>query len=260
MTPTDRFLVPLVSAFTDDTTAVSEVRTAKLVRAYRDLGAAGFVVGTDMAEWPALALSERKEAIEWVMRESQGLPVYVAITAFTTSMMIDLCQHGARHGARAAVLSLPPGAHLSPHEIKNMMNVVRRHGQLPVSLLDAPERLEEVAEELGLANQGARPLASHDLGGLQVAKSPSTIEFVCADGFCTPMAVLGASKAETVFRSWHTAAPVAQGLWRLAGPVRLGKAAAEALSLEVGAPRGPALGLDDTGRTVLKRLFDLTAP
>jgi len=253
----NRFLVPLVSAVTDDTTAVSEVRTAKLVRLYRDLGAAGFVVGTDMAEWPALALSERKEAIEWVMRESQGLPVYVAITAFTTSAMIDLCQHGARHGARGAVLSLPPGAHLAPQEIKNMLNVIRRHGQLSVSLLDAPERLEEVAEELGLSNQGVRPLASHELAEVQVAKSPSTLEFICADGFCTPMAVLGPSKAETVLRSWRTTGPVAQGLWRLAGPVRLGKAAAEALAVEVGAPRGPTLGLDDTGRGVLKRLFDL---
>ncbi|MBS1707249.1 MAG: dihydrodipicolinate synthase family protein [Armatimonadetes bacterium] len=250
------FLVPLVSPYTDDTTAVSEVRTAKLVRAYRELGAAGFVVGTDMAEWPALPLSERKESIEWVMREAQGLPVYVSITAFTTSAMIDLCQHGARHGARAAVLSMPLGSHLSPLEIKNMLNVVRRHGQLPVSLLDAPDKLAEVAEELALDSQGAMPLVNHGLDELQLGRSPSTLEFVTGDGICTPLAVLGPKRAAATFASWRTAGPIAQGLWRLAGPARLGKGAAELLSLEVGSPRSPHLPIDDTARAVLRRLYD----
>ncbi len=251
------FLVPLISPYTDDTTSVSEVRMAKLVRAYREMGAAGFVVGSSIAEWSALALSERKESVEWTMRECAGLPVVVNASAHTTSAMVDLCQHGARHGARAAVVSLPPTMHLNAVESRNLVNVVRRHGQIPVSFLDLPEGTIKAVPEIEVEKQYAKSLGQHGLEGFQLSRGSSTCEFVCADGMCTPLAVLGPMRAQVILGAWQTTGHVAQGLWRLAGPIRFGKAATEMMGLESGPPRGPYLPLDDTGRGIMRRLLDL---
>lgn len=66
--------MPLVAAFTDDTSSLSEVRVSRLVRFHIERGAKGFVVNGETGDCFLLSSSERKQLLEWVVRGSKGCP------------------------------------------------------------------------------------------------------------------------------------------------------------------------------------------
>ena len=98
---------PVVTPFTDDGSTVSDVRLSRQVRYLIDRGIAGFVTTSDTGEFLATSFAERKEVLEIVIREAHGRPVLAHVSTMSTSSSLDLAQHAARHGARAAVL-MPP--------------------------------------------------------------------------------------------------------------------------------------------------------
>src|SRR5438477_12684261 len=98
---------PLATPFTDGGETVSEVRLARLVRHLLAQGIAGLACCTETGEFITVNTSERKQVLEIVIREAHGTPVLAHCTRLGTSQTLDLCQHAARHGAKAAVV-MPP--------------------------------------------------------------------------------------------------------------------------------------------------------
>ena len=105
-----RLIAPLVTPYTDDGSTISEIRLARLMRRYREGGLEGVVVGSDAGEFASLSLAERKRLLEWVMRDSGDMAIYVNVTAQTTAIAIDICQDAAANGGNGAILSLGAGA------------------------------------------------------------------------------------------------------------------------------------------------------
>ncbi len=244
----ERLIVPLASPYTDDTSSVSEIRFARLVRFHRDRGAAGFVVTSDAGEWWALAHSERKTLVEWAVREAHGLPVFVHVTASTTSAMIDLCQHAERHGARGAVFSMPPYGPFSPDEVRSAARGLRRHGNLAAGFLGT-ERIDEGGEAgLGLA---VRSLDAVGFGAVALSRGATSEEGEFGGEVVSPLGVFGAQAARALVVGWGTAQIKVKALFAHGRSVRVAKAFCEEQGLDIGPPRGPVHSLDPRGRELL---------
>lgn len=252
-------LVPLVTPFTDDTVSISEIRLAKLVRYHRDQGAKGFVVGSEIGEHLSLSHSERKDLLELVIREARGLAVVVNVTAFTTSNMLDLSQHAERHGAVAAVFRAPLSFNLTDEETKALATTMRRHSAIPVALIDTPERVA-LADAESDKRLHAAALVHAKEHEWSVSHLPLTCEFSCLFGVCSPLGVLGAQRAYRLFDRWNQAHAVAEGIWKLAGPIRFGRAVSALLDFETGHARPPVHELNVQGKAIMKRLWDASEP
>lgn len=248
-------LVPLVTAYTDDTVTMSEMRMTRLIKYYRDTGIKGFVVATEMGEHLALSHSERKELLELVIREARGLPVIVNVTAFTTALMLDLSQHAERHGATAVVFRSPVSYGLTDDETRGLAASMRRHSALPVTLIDTPERvaLAEAEKDKRYEIQSLVHSASHRWA---VSNLPVTCEFTSTMGMCSPLAVLGADRAYRLLDRWNQAETVAAGLWKLAGPIRFARAVTDLFSFDVGKARYPVHALGVQGKSIMSRLWE----
>lgn len=139
-------LTPLVTPFTDDGVALSEVRLSRLIRFYLGQRAEGFAICTDIGEFPTLAPSERKQLLEWVMRESHGAyPITTNVSTLSTSLSLDLAQHAQRHGARAVTVMPPFYGTPTQHECVEHIRVVSAYSKLPLIVVDAFQILEEDA-------------------------------------------------------------------------------------------------------------------
>jgi len=240
-------IVPLVSPFTDDTSSLSEVRHARIVRFHRERGAGGFVVGSMAGETFGISLSERKQILEWTIRESHGLPVYVDVTAMTTAATIDLAQHAERHGARAALFTVGPGLHLSPQESKAYMSSVFRHGNLPCAYLGpnaAPEEGVSVFKVQALEEPWT------------LEKGLSTEEFQHSAETASPLGVLGPDLAKKAILKWPDVQAKLRALFVYYGTHRVGKAALGCLGVEAGHLRGPVQDMDGKGLEVLSSVID----
>jgi 4-hydroxy-tetrahydrodipicolinate synthase len=135
--PSTGKLIPLVSPFTDDGSSLSEVRISRLIRRWSNAGAHGFFIGGDAGEFLCLSSGERKYLVEIVLRDSfSSLPVVVNISSLSTSKSLDLSQHAARHGARAAFLTPPYYGKYSDAEIGNHIRTVVNFSNIPVILAD----------------------------------------------------------------------------------------------------------------------------
>jgi len=248
-------LVPLVTAFTDDTVTMSEMRMTRLVRYYRDSGVKGFVVGTEMGEHLALSHAERKELLELVVREARDLPVIVNATSFTTALMLDLSQHAERHGAVAVVFRSPVSYALTDDEARSLSASMRRHSGLPVSLIDTPERVALAEAETDRRFE-IHSLVHSPHHRWAMSNVPVTCEFSSVLGMCTPLAVLGADRAYRLMDRWAQAESVAAGLWKLAGPIRFAKAVTDLFNFDVGKARNPVHPLSVQGKSIMSRLWD----
>lgn len=254
MLPVSRLLVPLVTPFTDDTVVLSEIRLSRLIKYHREHQAAGFVVMSEAGEYASCSLAERKQCLEWTVREAAGMPVYVNATAATTSSAVDLCQHAARHGARGAVMFLPSHTALLEPEIKAHVAAVRRYGNLPVGILDPAAAHVVVDEASPFSGSEPQALERQGIENYRAIKLTTTTEFWTPDGVSHALAVAGADFALQVMADWDRLGTVVQGLFRLGGAARVGKAAWEDDMLDLGSPRGPLLPLDHNGRQVLAHL------
>lgn len=249
MAETGRLIVPLVSPFSDDTSTLSEVRFARLVRRHLDEGAAGFLLGTEAGEVHALSQGERKQLMEWAVREANGVPVYVNVTTTTTAGTIDLAQHAERHGARGAVFQIHPVLRISEAEAQTYVATVVRHANLPCAFFGPikPEGdLTGSLDAVGLEETG--------LGTFAVRGKASVDEFALGECFTSPVAVLGPTTAEWIFSHWDHEMVKVQALFQHGLAHRVGKAWMEEGGLDLGRTRGPIQGLDSKCRLVMDAL------
>ncbi|MBS1721715.1 MAG: dihydrodipicolinate synthase family protein [Armatimonadetes bacterium] len=245
----DRVIVPLVTPYTDDASTLSEVRLVRLVRFHRDAGAQGYLVGAEASEGFSVSVPERKQVLEWVVREVVGEPVYVNVSAMTTSTMIDLAQHAERHGARAVVFRAPPHVRLTEQETLNLVAAVRRHGHLPAAFfgsVDVPDESSSVFPVKSLAEAGCEDICLYD--GLSID------EFSHGEDTATPFGVLGPDFCLVLQQRWSELHVRAKALFKHARSHRVGKAVMRARGVDVGCTRGPIADLDQQSQQLLDQL------
>lgn len=213
-------LISLVTPFTDDGSAISEVRLVRLLRHLSD--APGFAVATEAGEFTSLAISERKQLAEWTLRESGGKPVVVHATCLGTAQTLDLCQHASRHGARAAAVMPPYFGTYSDEELISHLRQIGRYAGLPILICD-PQRLlgSEVTDALATMSE------------LTLCNGPSW-------RFSAGALSSGLGLAEL------------DDLGRRFAPESVAKAWFESQDVEVGQPRSPRAPLSDEGRAQLR--------
>jgi len=249
-------IVPLVTPYTDDGAMVSEIRIARMVRWHKEQGAGGFMVGSDAGEPGSLSLNERKQALEWVMREAGDLPVYVNISGMTTAYTIDLAQDANECGAYAGILTPPPWGGLTPEETQAFLSAVRRHGGLACGWIDPTGHTSGQAEMIhapGRKNPGL--LAEHGFEHLSTAPHGLNYEYWSPSGLIHPAGLFGAEKGAAMLEKWAAFKPVLSGLLKLAGPARVGKYVFESLGFEFGPLRGPYMPLNPQGREIADHLL-----
>ena len=238
-----KIVVPLVAAFTDDTSTLSEVRVSRLVRFHLERGAQGFLVNGETGDTFLLAHSERKQILEWVVREVGGLPVWVNVTASTTSGLVDLCQHASRHGAKGAVVCPPPMGRYFAHEAKAMLTSVNRHGNLTTVFADPDGRWAGYEHPLKLA-EAVDPAWA-------VLERPAPDEMAAVGHVVTPFAMFGADKVPVLTAKAEVFRPAMQALLRHGGVNRAARAALVEMDCDVGTSRSPVFDLSDEGRKIL---------
>lgn len=236
-------LVPLITPFTDDMSAVSEVRLARLVRRLVSQGAAGFVVCSDTGEFGTLSHSERKMILEVVMRESQNaLPVLVNATTLGTMTALDLAQHAGRHGARAAIVTPPFYGRYTIEEVQHHMKTIANYANLPILLCAQPdlhpdELFDKVLEHRGIYKVQA--LEEAKAPGLRVSPYPTTDEFSAYDFCVSPMGLLDAN---CLHLNGQAATPQQKRMaqaFRKYGVTRVVKTLWNDDEFEIGPPRTP---------------------
>ncbi len=229
------------------------------MRWHIEQGAAGFVVASEAGEFASISLTERKQLLEWVVRESGSLPVYVNVTAMTTASVVDLCQHAARHGAKGGVVAPPFVGIYSEAELGGHLTAIRRHGNLPTGYIDPSERTQHLAEQATTtgAQDPVQPLPQEIPWRTSIR--PGTYEFSTMDGLALGVGVFGAANAAKMTADWERFGPLLQGLFKLAGPARIGKRTLELAEIEVGGHRGPMAAMDASGAQIMDRLLESLA-
>jgi len=242
-------LVPLIAAFTDDTSMLSEIRVARIVKFHKEHGAGGFLVNGETGDFFTLGLSERKELLEWVIRDAKGLPVWVNVTASTTSAAIDLCQHASRHGARGAVVSAPPIGQFYPHEIAAFVRSVQRHGNLSTVFADPDGKWTGAIENPSL--EPAKGLAQSEFADWAQFERARPDEMIVSDGVVTPMALFGVDRLEAMSHNLPAYRPAFRSLIGHGGMSRGPRAALVQLGIDIGSSRSPVYELTDDGKKIL---------
>lgn len=247
----DKVLVPLITPFTDDTTSVSEVRLARLIRFYVEQGATGFVVCSEAGEVHALSVSERKQILEWTVREAKDMPVYVNVSSAATATVLDLAQHADRHGAHAGVFTPPRLVSLNADETASFVASVRRHGNLACGFLDPNGGADDAPGQVQF-----KSLADAGHGEIALYQSASPEEFAHGDHLATPIGVFGASSASKLAEQWQAQRDRIHGVFSYGRSFRVGKCALGILGVDVGRTRGPAHELDARGAQVVQSILD----
>jgi len=262
MNSMDGLFVPLVSPFTDDGSTLSEIRLTRAIRKYQELGAAGFVVCTDAGEFPALSLGERKQILELALRDSQGMPVITNVSALSTSASLDLCQHASRHGARAVCMMPPHYGRYTADEALSHIRTVARFGDLEVFVVEAGIGDDGYRQALRL---GVNDLMSTHMAiwpeenpwsAIRIYRQPTTDEFAISEGLVTPLAVFGPRKVVECLSSHHQLIADMVFLLRSGGTARVGRAALNAIGIDMGQGRAPTHALPEHLQDKLRILIE----
>jgi hypothetical protein len=236
------FWAPLPTPFTDDGTALSEVRLARLLRGLLQRPIEGVVVAPDAGEFWALAVDERKTLLEAVLREVKGaVPVWCHVSSLRTATSLDLAQHAERHGAAAALLMPPLYGVYDDQELFEHFRYVRQYLEIPLVAVDPQRRLKEavrrrIVEEAGVEFAEPVPWLVELLQTEAVASSDS---FQAERAVCTPLAwtLEGDAEPNTMSRAWLEA----EVRWRKVGAARYGKWLFASQGVDLGPPRRPHL-------------------
>lgn len=241
------YFVPLPTAFTDDTSTLSEIRIGRIVKFYAERGASGFVIGGPTGEGHALAIGEKKALFKYAVRSAGDKPVIATFPAITTAMTIDLALEAADAGVKHLVIVPSRHVPLTPTELAMLATVLRRHVTIPVALTLPPgmDELEGV-HGVGLPQWDASRL----VGGFATGD-----EFQLDDWICTPFAVLGIPRMERLFAKWDQLGRYAVALLRHGHGARVARAIMEHEDLEVGPPRPPVFILDAKGQQLLQAIL-----
>jgi len=252
MAALDRVLVPLPTPFTDDTTALSEIRFARALEFHREAGAFGVVIGGAAGEGASLSFSERKALVDIAVRSARTLPVYVAMQVATTAAALDLCRHAGDAGVKGAIVALPTHVPLLHEEIEAFVTTLRRHSTLPVGVIGVPADPSPVAL--------APTHLEGSWEGWRVFSHAMTDEWQIGDLVCTPLAALGVARLGMLLKADEKTKTAALSLCRHGYAVRLSRAVMEHYGLEIGPPRSPLGPLSSAGRELMKVVLDATAP
>ncbi|MBL8041007.1 MAG: dihydrodipicolinate synthase family protein [Chthonomonas sp.] len=237
---------PLLNPFTDDASALSEVRLARYVQRLLSYKVCGFVVNTDLGEFFSTSFSERKAALELVIRESRGqVPVIAHCTTLNTGASLDLAQHAERHGAKAVLLAPPYYGDFTDDELVHHFQIVSHYCKLPILIVDPLNRLnsgcrERISEfpSINFANRARHP---------HYGDNTPTFEWAYGEAVCCPLAGWVDCQDEVLQES------IANHLRGL-GIVRCMKELVNSMELEVGAVRSPYLEPSQAQKEVLRAL------
>lgn len=241
-------IVPLVSPLTDDSMSLSEIRLSRLIDFHKDHGAAGFLVASEAGEVFAMSHAERKQLVEWTVRDAKGLPVVVNVSASTTAAVLDLAQHAERHGAYAGVLTTPLLIGLTAEEESGYLASVHRYANLICTVLNLPNGSPEGSD------RSLKTLAEGDHGRLALTDKPSSEEFFGSIGLCSSYGVLGADKVEKLEAAPHEVLDLVQALFKKYRSHRVGKTWLASLGMEIGPLRSPLRSLTGQSLEALERL------
>lgn len=112
-------ITPMLTPF-DRHGNVSEEYTLKLIEVLKDNGVNGLFPMGSTGVFPFLSTRERKEFLEFVLKNDQGLPVLVGIGSSSTADSVELARHAMDSGADAVVL-------MPPYYIKPDQNEIIEH-------------------------------------------------------------------------------------------------------------------------------------
>lgn len=233
---------PVVTPFTDDGSTLSEIRLARQVRHLVAAGIDGLVLNGDAGEFTNLSSGERKAVLEIVLREAQGrVPVLVNVTRLGTLPTMDLAQHAARHGARAAILTPPYYGRYTANELEGHFRAVAHHGGLATIVVDpqgllGPEMRERLATSGHMVFADSLAGTEWEPAGFDPHRSDA---FQLSDLTVSPLFTLCGGELRAGEADMTKLAPV-NALY--ATPTVL-KAGLALLGVDVGSPRPPLLAL-----------------
>jgi len=233
-------LVPLLTPFTDDMSAVSEVRLVRFIRRLMDRGASGFVIGTHAGEFCTLSPSERKHVLELVMRETHNaVPVLVHVSTLFTMSALDIAQHAGRHGARGVILMPPYYGRFTVEEVVHHFKTVANYCNLSVITLDLPglelgDLWPTIEEHRGIrrGNELSTKWPAHGL----TTPYPTSDEFTAYDVVVSPLGLVFDQALKEA--PGEEAKPFAEAM-RKYGVAKLAKAYLDAMDFNIGPPRVP---------------------
>lgn len=201
-------------------------------------GVGGFVVASDAGERWALSLGERKQLLEWTVRDSDGAPVVVDLSSGSTSASLDLAQHASRHGAFAAIVRPLLYPALTLEETTDFLQTLQRHGNIQLVFLCNDSIAQEISERFP-TQHGVEIL---------VGDTQRTSDFRAGSFWASTWACLGAREVSA-----------SQSLLlETVGPARLLKFAFPEQEVEVGPLRGPLqMPAESLQQSVREELFVL---
>lgn len=241
---------PLPTPFTDDTSSISEVRLARLIRHFLNEGVQGFVLGSATGEFTTLSLAERKHLLELTLRMASGLPVIVHATCLATTATLDLAQHASRHGAQMVVITPPLLGEFSDAEVHKFISFVAHHAGIPTLVTDPTRRIVGPLHDQLLESPTVR-IATPSTGmSAFYTENTHSDQFVFQDCTATPMVTLAPWRVHPGSLPHWLPEPL-----RTAGSARVVKAAMEMQGFECGPLRGPQLPLDPALRKLLSEFL-----
>lgn len=109
-------------------------------------------------EWPALSTPERKQVVEFVMKEANGqVPVIVGTISPNVDVTVELSAHAAAIGAAGVMILPPPGVHPSQNEIYEFYKYISSKVTLPVMVYNNPGSCGVTVSPETLARCGTLP-------------------------------------------------------------------------------------------------------
>jgi len=238
-------LVPLVTPFTDDMSSVSEVRLARLVRRVMEDKPAGLVLGSEMGEFMLMTISERKQAVEIVLRETSNMvPVIVNCTMLATMSSLDLAQHARRHGARASIIMPPYFGQFTDAELQQHFKTIANYSDGMLILVDPKNKLSGELRTFLEHHSGikfARPMSAVAKPEYCITEFSNTHEFVMEQVSVSPLALFQYAEAVGIVAGqdgFVKSALLAKTMHEH-GVTRIAKGLLEQYDFEVGPPRTP---------------------
>jgi len=252
---------PLATPFTDDASTISEIRFARQIRYLLNNPVDGFIVGSDSGEFATVSSSERKQLVEWTARFANGKPFMVHVSSLSTAVSLDLAQHAARYGARAAILMPPFYGDYTTDEMVSFYRTIAHHSGVTIVIVDPQETITSEVRA-GLAEVPevvfAKPLQDVRYGMLSCYKGLTTSdEFAVSHCIASPLALLRPKQVANAIEGETADLAKLIILEETLGRARVSKTGMEVLGIDLGPPRPPLKSLTGSVRAALKTLLEV---
>lgn len=250
--------VPIPAPFTDDGSQLSEIRLARVLKLALSSGAAGIMVGGEVSECLTLSHAERKQLLELASRSvPPGTPTLAYVGSPSTLASIDLAQHAAQCGVRAAVIECPSGPY-TDQECIDHIHRVAQYGHATIIVLESGAARSAVIEAAGSMTGVHIGVGLSRSGWSSWASGTSAMsdEFCCGELGVMPMALLACARPGGF--GTETSAAL-KGMIAEYGLARLVKTDEECLGMDLGPLRGPLQAMPQEAVSRLRRLMAVAA-